>query len=32
LEGYFSNRGEQIPEEPSWSLIATIFAAAAVYE
>jgi predicted transcriptional regulator len=32
LEGFFLNRGETVPEEPSWSLVASIFLAATVYE
>ena len=32
LEGYFMNRGEPVPEAPSWSLVASIFLAATVYE
>jgi hypothetical protein len=32
MDGYFRNRDEPIPESPDWSLIASIFAAALVYE
>jgi len=32
LEGFFANRGEPVPEEPSWSLVASIFLAATMYE
>ncbi len=32
LEGFFVNRGEPVPEVPSWSLVASIFLAATVYE
>lgn len=32
LPGYFGNRGEPIPEEPSWSLIAQLLLAAKYYE
>ena len=32
LEGYFVNRGEPVPDEPSWSLVASIFLAATMYE
>lgn len=32
LDGYFLNRGEPVPDQPTWSLVAAIFAAAAVYE
>lgn len=32
LEGYFLNRGESAPPEPTWSLVASIFLAATVYE
>lgn len=32
MDGYFENRGEQTPAEPSWSLLATILSAARSYE
>ncbi len=32
LDGFFSNRGEDVPDAPSWELIAMIFSAALVYE
>ncbi|MEV8016795.1 hypothetical protein AB0O76_10685 [Streptomyces sp. NPDC086554] len=32
MEGFFANRGEEIPETPDWSTIAMIFSAAFVYE
>jgi hypothetical protein len=32
MDGYFQNRGEPTPAEPTWGLVASIFAAAAVYE
>jgi hypothetical protein len=32
LEGYFQNVSQPVPEQPTWSLIASIFAAAAIYE
>lgn len=32
LPGYFANRGEPVPEEPSWSLIAMLLLAAKYYE
>ena len=32
MHGYCENRGEITPESPTWSTIAAIFAAAAVYE
>lgn len=32
LEGFFMNRGEPVPDEPSWSLVALIFLAATIYE
>jgi hypothetical protein len=32
MDGYFENRGESIPVEPTWGLVASIFAAALVYE
>lgn len=32
LPGFFANRDERMPDPPSWSLIASIFMAATVYE
>jgi hypothetical protein len=32
LDGYFLNRGEEPPVEPSWAIIAMIFSAGLVYE
>lgn len=32
MDGFFSNRGEEVPETPSWAMIAMIFSAALVYE
>ena len=32
LDGYFENRGESTPVEPTWGLVASIFSAALVYE
>lgn len=32
MEGFFSNQGVQVPNVPSWALIAMIFSAALVYE
>ena len=32
LDGYFRNRREPVPTEPSWTLIAQIVSAALVYE
>jgi len=32
MDGFFSNRREQVPNTPSWSLVAMIFSAALVYE
>lgn len=32
MDGYFAQRGEATPEEPTWSLIAAIFQAALIYE
>lgn len=32
MDGFFSNRGEGVPDTPSWSLVAMIFSAALVYE
>jgi hypothetical protein len=32
MHGYFNNRGEPEPSAPDWSLVASIFLAATVYE
>lgn len=32
MDGYFRNRTEAIPEQPSWKLLAQMLAAARVYE
>lgn len=32
MPGYFLNRGEPVPEQPSWSLIASLLLAAKSYE
>ena len=32
MDGFFENRGQVAPAEPTWSLVASIFAAARVYE
>lgn len=32
MEGYYSNRGERMPEHPDWRTFAQILAAARVYE
>ncbi len=32
FDGYFLNRGESVPSEPSWRLFAMILAAARMYE
>lgn len=32
MNGFFMNRGERVPDQPSWHLLATIMAAARVYE
>ena len=32
MHGYFNNRGESTPSTPDWSLVASIFLAATVYE
>lgn len=32
MGGYFNNRGEPIPDHPSWSLIADMLRAACFYE
>lgn len=32
MDGYFINRGESPPDQPSWALFAQMLCAAAVYE
>ena len=32
MDGYFLNRGERTPSQPSWKTIAQILAAARIYE
>lgn len=32
MDGFFSNRGERVPDAPSWATTAMIFSAALVYE
>ncbi len=32
MDGYFENRGEPVPEEPSWRLLGEILLAAKYYE
>jgi hypothetical protein len=32
MDGYFLNRGEVVPETPSWQLVAQMLLAARVYE
>jgi hypothetical protein len=32
MDGYFLNRGEEVPTSPSWKLLAMIFAASLAYE
>ena len=32
MQGFFANRGEEMPETPDWKMIAMIFSAAFVYE
>ena len=32
MDGFFLNRGEDVPAEPSWQLIAQMLLAARVYE
>ncbi|MGI8554126.1 MAG: DUF7660 family protein [Dehalococcoidia bacterium] len=32
MDGYFRNRGEAVPERPSWQLLAQMLSAARVYE
>ena len=32
MDGYYANSGRQLPDTPSWSMLAEILAAAAIYE
>lgn len=32
MSGYYKNRGLTVPEQPDWSTLAEIFAAAKIYE
>ncbi len=32
MDGYFLNRGEEVPVSPDWSLVAGVLAAATVYD
>lgn len=32
MKGFFLNRGEEVPEDPNWEMIAMIFSAAFTYE
>jgi hypothetical protein len=32
MDGYFLNRGEPVPQHPSWSLVAMIVSAGLAYE
>jgi hypothetical protein len=32
MAGYFANRGEQVPDQPDWQLVAKILIAASMYE
>lgn len=32
LDGYVQNRGERMPEQPTWQLVAAMLSAARVYE
>lgn len=32
MDGYFANRGQETPIQPTWSLVATMLLAATVYE
>jgi hypothetical protein len=32
LDGYFRNRGERVPDQPTWQLVAARLSAAPVYE
>jgi hypothetical protein len=32
MDGYFINRGEQVPAQPSWRTLAQMLSAATVYE
>lgn len=32
MDGYFRNRNELVPDAPDWKLVASMLAAASVYE
>jgi hypothetical protein len=32
MEGYYQNRGESVPEQPSWKVLGEILLAARIYE
>jgi hypothetical protein len=32
MDGFFMNRGEEVPEVPDWAMIAAVFCAALMYE
>jgi hypothetical protein len=32
MDGYFRNRGQQVPEQPTWSLLGKMLCASKVYE
>jgi len=32
MDGYYANRREEVPREPTWRLLATIMVAATMYE
>jgi hypothetical protein len=32
IDGYFQNRGETMPEQPTWKMLAQVLLAARVYE
>lgn len=32
MDGYYENRGQPVPKEPSWDVVADIFQAAKTYE
>jgi hypothetical protein len=32
MDGYYSNRGQPVPDQPSWALLAQLLAAARIYE
>ncbi len=32
MDGYYANRGEKLPEQPSWRIVAEMLLAATMYE